>query len=46
MSAVHAIKSELPNTRKRLARATYRNYLKTKNRTDMQAKAFTTDAKD
>ena len=35
-SAVEAIKRELPNTRKRLSRATYRNYLKSKQRANEQ----------
>lgn len=32
LTVVHAIKSELPNTHKRMTRQTYRNYLITKNR--------------
>ncbi len=34
-SAVHAVKEELPNTRKRLARNTYRNVLVYKNRNEI-----------
>ena len=31
-SIIDAVKSELPNTRKRLSRTTYRNYIMNKNR--------------
>lgn len=34
-AAVHAVKEELPNTRKRLARNTYRNVLVYKNRNEI-----------
>jgi hypothetical protein len=37
LEAVQNIKSELPNTRKRMSRATYRNFLITKNRKENYA---------
>jgi hypothetical protein len=38
LSAVQALKTELPNTKKRMSRSTYRNYLISKNRNEVSMK--------